>query len=212
MSMTQVQHAGEKVGAIARPLDTPESVPDPGETSLEGLEQTLPDAEGDLNAGIREGEEGSYGAGIAGPEVDFAVPTLSELGLKEATTPHKGGETVILSRLGKILKDDEEFCATFEKPKTSPAAFEPQATFLTSPYLHFGALSVRYFYHAVNDIVETRRKEKKSVSEPPTSLTGQLLFRICISRRRVRLAGSLDRRMGMGMCASCRGIYRVKLM
>ena len=176
MSISQLQAAGQKVGKIPRPLDKPESVPDPGDTSLEGLEQTLPDSEGDINAAIREGEEGSYASGVAGPKGDFAVPTLAELGLKEATTPHKGGESVILSRLEEILQD-EEYCATFEKPKTSPAAFEPQATFLTSPYLHFGALGVRYFYHRVNDIVEARKKAKKSFSDPPTSLTGQLLFR-----------------------------------
>lgn len=176
MSISQLQAAGEKVGEIPRPLERPERIPDPGDTGLAGMEQTVPDREGDINAEIREKEEGSYASGIAGPKGDFAVPTLAELGLQEATTPHRGGESVILARLEEILKD-EEYCATFEKPKTSPAAFEPQATFLTSPYLHFGALGVRHFYHAVNDIVLARKKARKSVSEPPTSLTGQLLFR-----------------------------------
>ena len=176
MSLGQLQKAGEKVGEIARPLNAPTSIPDPGDTKLDGLEQLVPDRETDLNGHLREGEEGSYTVGIAGPNGDFAVPTLKDLGLPEATTPHKGGETLILERLEEILKD-EGYCATFEKPKTSPAAFEPQATFLTSPALHFGALSVRYFYWRVQDIVDRRRTEKKSHSEPPTSLSGQLLFR-----------------------------------
>ena len=176
MSITQLQAAGAKVGEIAEPLDTPESIPDPGETGLEEVEQRVPDKDGDMNAAIREGEEGSYASGLAGPKGDFTVPTLKELGLPEATTQHKGGESVILARLEEMFKD-EDYCGTFEKPSTSPAAFEPQSTFLTSPYIHFGALSVRYFYHRVLAIVNARKKDKKPVSEPPMSLTGQLLFR-----------------------------------
>lgn len=71
----------------------------------------------------------------------------------------------------------EEYMGTFEKPKTSPAAFEPQSTCLTSPYLHFGALSVRYLYHKVQELITKREKEKKKCSKPPESLIGQLLFR-----------------------------------
>ncbi|KAK5109186.1 hypothetical protein LTR62_007271 [Meristemomyces frigidus] len=175
MSITQLQKAGAKVGLIAPPIDTPKSLPDPGDTALD-IEQEQPDSKPDVNDKERQGEEKSYSSGISGPNGDFAVPTLQELGLKPATTPHRGGETVILERLERILAD-EDYTATFEKPKTSPAQFEPQSTFLTSPYLHFGALSCRYFYHRVETIVSSRRKAKKAVSEPPTSLTGQLLFR-----------------------------------
>ncbi|KAK5696041.1 hypothetical protein LTR97_008461 [Elasticomyces elasticus] len=180
MSITQLQAAGKKVGPIARPTDAPTSIPGLGETGLGGIEQTRPVVEegvGDINAKYRSSNEASYASGIAGPDGMFSVPTLVELGMKPATTHIRGGESVILARLSQILSNDEEWAATFEKPKTSPAAFEPQSTFLTSPYLHFGALSARYFYHRVEDIVGKRRAEKKAVSTPPVSLTGQLLFR-----------------------------------
>ena len=175
MSITQTQAAGKKVGDIAAPLDVPTTLPNPGDTKLD-VEHTQPTHESDLNASIRDGKEKTFSAGISGPKKDFAVPTLKELGLPPATTPILGGETEVMKRLDKILAD-EEYTATFEKPKTSPAAFDPQATCLTSPYLHFGALSCRYFYHRVEEIVKKRKKAKQSHSDPPTSLTGQLIFR-----------------------------------
>jgi len=175
MSISQLQAAGAKVGDIAQPVPTPTSLPDPGDMNLD-VEQTQPSAEPDFNAKHRDGKDSSYSSGIAGPKGDYAPPSLEELGMKSATTPHRGGESVVLEALGKILAD-EDYTGTFEKPKTSPAAFEPQSTFLTSPYLHFGALSCRYFYHKVHEIVERRKKDKKPTSDPPASLIGQLLFR-----------------------------------
>lgn len=175
MSMGQLQAAGAKVGEIEKPVDTPTSFPDPGEMGVD-IEQTQPGSKPDFNDKFREMEDGSYSSGIAGPNGNYSVPTLKELGMKSATTQHKGGESVVLKMLDEIFAD-EDYTGTFEKPKTSPAAFEPQSTCLTSPYLHFGALSCRYFYHKVLEIVEKRRKAKKPISEPPTSLTGQLLFR-----------------------------------
>ena len=175
MNIQQLQHAGEKVGEIESPVETPKSLPDPGDLKLD-IDQTQPEPKPDINEKYRSDEEGSYSGGLSGPNNDFNPPTLEELGFKPATTQHRGGESVILKCLEEILAD-EEYTATFEKPKTSPAAFEPQSTFLTSPYLHFGALSCRYFYHRVLEILERRKKEKKAVSEPPASLTGQLFFR-----------------------------------
>lgn len=174
MSITQLQKAGEKVGEIAKPIPAPTSLPDPGDTGL-SFEQQRPGKEPDINAIQREEgrEERSYEQGVAGPKGDFAVPTMEELGLKPATTPHRGGETVALKTLDNVLKD-KTYTATFEKPKTAPTAFEPQSTCLTSPHLHFGTLSVRLFYHRVLDTIRTF---KGKPSTPPTSLTGQLLFR-----------------------------------
>lgn len=176
MSITQLEAAGKKVGEIARPVETPTSLPDPGDMCLGELEQRRPEAEPDVNKQSRDGEDRSYAEGLAGPKGDFAPPTLEELGMKPATSKIRGGESVILERLEKIF-GDEDYTGTFAKPNTSPAAFDPQSTCLTSPYLHFGALSCRYMYHRSADIVEKRRKEKKPVTDPPTSLTGQLLFR-----------------------------------
>ncbi|KAL1585053.1 hypothetical protein WHR41_06181 [Cladosporium halotolerans] len=177
MSLGQLQAAGAKVGEIERPIEAPKTLPDPGEMKLEELEQKRPDGKEDINAHHRDDEEKSYSSGLAGPQGDFSPPAFEELGLKPATTSIRGGESVILKRLEDRIFSDEAYVGTFEKPNTSPAAFEPQSTLLTSPYLHFGALSCRYLYHRSLDIVEKRKKAKQPVSEPPTSLTGQLLFR-----------------------------------
>lgn len=175
MTINQLQAAGEKVGKVKPPLDAPTTLPDPGELNLD-IEQKSPESQPDFNAKHREGADQSFASGLAGPSGDFAVPTLEELGMPAATTPHKGGESVALKMLDSLLAK-EEYMGTFEKPKTSPAAFEPQSTCLTSPYLHFGALSVRLFYHKVQDLIAKREKEKKKCSKPPESLIGQLLFR-----------------------------------
>lgn len=171
MSITQLQVAGAKVGAIARPLPKPESLPDPGEMPLP-FEHHEPKTEPDLNAGRRTGPDIGY-MSIAGPAGDFAIETMEELGFPPATTSHRGGETLALAALDKIIQD-KRYTATFEKPKTSPAMFEPQSTTLLSPALHFGALSVREFYWRVHDVVGAYGR---GASLPPVSLTGQLLFR-----------------------------------
>lgn len=114
----------------------------------------------------------SYDA-LAGPNGNFSVPTLEELGMPPATSPHRGGESKALESLKKICSD-QDYTATFQKPQTAPTAFRPQSTTLLSPHLHFGSLSVREFYWRVQDIVS---KYKKGASQPPASLTGQLFFR-----------------------------------
>ena len=171
MSITQLEHAGKKVGSIARPIPAPKELPDPGQMPLD-FEQDEPETKPNFNEVRRTKNDTSYKA-IAGPNGDFATETMEELGFPSATTPHKGGESVALRNLEQILKD-KKYTATFEKPKTSPAQFEPQATTLLSPHLHFGSLSVREFYWRVQDIVKAYGK---GASSPPTSLTGQLLFR-----------------------------------
>lgn len=171
MSISQLQAAGAKVGAIERPLPAPESLPDPGDMPLP-FEHQEPETVPDFNA-VRRTEEDTGYKGIAGPKGDFAIETMEELGFPSASTPHRGGETLALERLDRIIKD-KKYTATFEKPKTSPAQFDPQSTTLLSPFLHFGALSVREFYWRVQDVVSSYGK---GASSPPVSLTGQLLFR-----------------------------------
>jgi cryptochrome len=171
MTISQVQAAGAKIGGIARPIPAPKSLPSPGRTDLT-FAQEKPANNPDINAIQRNREEASYNA-LAGPNGDFAVPTMEELGLKEATTPHRGGETIALKMLDDIIAN-EDYTATFEKPNTAPTAFEPQATTLLSPHMHFGSLSCREFYWRTQDVVN---KFKGKASHPPTSLTGQLLFR-----------------------------------
>jgi deoxyribodipyrimidine photolyase len=171
MSISQVQAAGKKIGSIPRPIPAPKSLPNPGPMDL-NFDQEKPAQEPDINAIQRESTEASYSA-LAGPNGDFAVPTMQELGLKEATTQHRGGETIALKTLDEIIAN-ETYTATFEKPKTAPTAFEPQSTTLLSPHMHFGSLSVREFYWRCEDVVQSF---KGHASQPPTSLTGQLLFR-----------------------------------
>ncbi|OCL06457.1 Cryptochrome/photolyase FAD-binding domain-containing protein [Glonium stellatum] len=171
MSVSQVQNAGKLIGPIPRPLPAPKSLPDPGELSL-SFNQERPTQDPDYNSAHRKGLDKSYSA-LAGPNGDFSVPTLSELGIEQSTTPHRGGEKNALEMLLSIVMD-KDYTATFEKPKTAPTAFSPQATTLLSPHLHFGSLSCREFYWRVQDVVN---EYKGRASNPPTSLTGQLLFR-----------------------------------
>ena len=172
MSITQVQHSGKKLGEVAKPLPAPTSLPPPGELGV-AFAQTMPDSSPDLNESARDGEDKSYSVGVTGPNGDFSVPTMEEIGMAgKATSQHRGGETLALGVLEKVIKD-ENFTATFSKPATSPAAFEPQSTCLTSPHLHFGTLSVRLFWWRVQEVLD----KHKNHSEPPTSLHGQLLFR-----------------------------------
>ncbi|KAI1769211.1 Cryptochrome/photolyase FAD-binding domain-containing protein [Hypoxylon sp. FL1150] len=173
MSITQLQSAGRKVGGIPRPIPAPTYLPDPGDMPVD-FTQDKPETEPDLNAPYRGRNDETY-TKIAGPNGDFAIATLQELGFSDAepTTPHRGGEILALKMLEEIFSD-EEYAATFQKPKTSPAAFEPQSTTLMSPFLHFGSLSPRLFYWRAQDLVE---KYGKKASTPPESLTGQLLFR-----------------------------------
>ncbi|KAL8959052.1 MAG: hypothetical protein Q9183_005709, partial [Haloplaca sp. 2 TL-2023] len=100
---------------------------------------------------------------------------MSELGLKPATSPHRGGETRALAALDAIIAN-EDYTTTFSKPSTAPTAFSPQSTTLLSPHHHFGSLSVRLFYHRVQEII-SKPANKKKASTIPTNLHGQLLFR-----------------------------------
>ncbi|CAN9222345.1 unnamed protein product [Alternaria alternata] len=143
MSIAQVQAAGKRIGLIPRPIPAPKSLPDPGNTDLK-FDQEKPESEPDINAIQRNGDEASYCA-LAGPNGDFAVPTMEELGLKPATTPHRGGETEALQALNKIIANTD-YTATFEKPKTAPTAFEPQSTTLLSPHILTGQLLFRDMY------------------------------------------------------------------
>jgi cryptochrome len=173
--MTNCTQAAKKIGEPARPVPTPKSFPSPGNTDLSSIDHVRPLSTPDLNAQYRSSKESSYTL-IAGPRNDFAVPTLAELGIPEATTPHRGGENIALKTLDAIIQN-EDYTATFEKPNTAPTAFNPQSTTLLSPHHHFGSLSVREVYWRVREVLVAYKKKKKTPSQPPTSLIGQLQFR-----------------------------------
>ena len=186
MSISQVEKAAEKIGGgnPKRPLNAPAAndIPDPlplEKMDLKGIQQDKIDdqAKMDVNYDHRVGKDNQY-TDIMGPNHDFGVPTLEEIGIDPSNihTPHHGGESVALDLLNGYIKDDE-YIGLFEKPNTSPAAFEPQSTTLLSPHLHFGTLSVRKFWWDVKDVMENRRKAKKPNASIPTNIPGQLLFR-----------------------------------
>ncbi|XP_057454208.1 (6-4)DNA photolyase isoform X1 [Lotus japonicus] len=106
----------------------------------------------------------------------FEVPTVEDLGYEDAKqdefSPFKGGESEALKRLEECMKD-KKWVANFEKPKGNPAAFLRPATTILSPYLKFGCLSSRYFYHCIQDAYKSVSKH----TSPPVSLLGQLLWR-----------------------------------
>ncbi|EDQ87586.1 uncharacterized protein MONBRDRAFT_27108 [Monosiga brevicollis MX1] len=105
----------------------------------------------------------------------YDVPTLKEMGYSPIKAPQMvlfpGGEREALKRLEHFIKK-KNWIATFEKPKTNPAALDPDTTGL-SPYMKMGCLSVRKFWYDVQKVYD----EKKDHSTPPESLHGQLLFR-----------------------------------
>lgn len=76
---------------------------------------------------------------VSGPKHDFSVPTLSELGFQEPLqpSPFLGGEDEAKLVMEAYFKDKKK-TAQFEKPKTSPAAFEPASTTVLSPHLKVG--------------------------------------------------------------------------
>merc|ERR1711936_1212558 len=103
----------------------------------------------------------------------FGVPTLEELGFDcEHLKPPVwlGGESEALSRLERHL-ERKAWVASFGRPKMTPQSLLASPTGL-SPYLRFGCLSTRLFYHALSDLYKKIKK-----CDPPLSLHGQLLWR-----------------------------------
>lgn len=104
---------------------------------------------------------------------NFAVPDLKKLGYP-AIKRHcglKGGETEGLKRLETKLKN-ASYIQNFAKPETASDAFNPPSTTQLSPYMKFGCVSVRRFYHGLKAVCA-----KKKHTQPPVSLLGQLYFR-----------------------------------
>jgi len=103
----------------------------------------------------------------------FGVPTLEELGFEtDGIKPPVwiGGETEALTRLERHL-ERKAWVASFGRPKMTPQSLQASQTGL-SPYLRFGCLSTRLFYHQLTDLYK-----KIKNAYPPLSLHGQLLWR-----------------------------------
>ena len=102
----------------------------------------------------------------------FELFNLSEYTKDTPTTTIRGGETEALKLLSRYCKDKLK-TTRFEKPKTSPADFDPPSTTVLSPHTTWGCISPRDFYWRVKDL---QQHDLKS-SSPPVSLIGQLLWR-----------------------------------
>ncbi|XP_046667864.1 cryptochrome-1-like [Homalodisca vitripennis] len=103
----------------------------------------------------------------------YGVPSLEELGFEteQLESPvWQGGETEALARLERHLQR-KAWVASFAKPKMSPSSLLASPCGL-SPYLRFGCLSTRTFYHQLTQLYKSIKKD-----DPPLSLHGQLLWR-----------------------------------
>ena len=83
----------------------------------------------------------------------YGVPSLEELGFdceNLKTAVWIGGETEALSRLERHL-ERKAWVASFGRPKMNPQSLLASQTGL-SPYLRFGCLSTRLFYHTLSDL------------------------------------------------------------
>lgn len=110
----------------------------------------------------------------ANHDTEYCVPTMAYLGKDDAECGpllFPGGETEGLKRLDTMMKKTNWVCK-FEKPKTEPNTLAPSTTVL-SPYLKFGCVSARTFYHEVQKVYS----QNKNHTQPPTSLLGQLFWR-----------------------------------
>lgn len=117
----------------AKPIPAPKALPDPGPTDLKGWKRADHDVEKwrkrDVNQESRnpsKTERDQSYESFAGPEGNFGVPTMEELGM-EATGQIRGGETEGLKRFEEYMKQ-ESTVANFRKPQTSPAQFDPPAS------------------------------------------------------------------------------------
>lgn len=196
-SMGAYQKAISSLGDVPKPTPTPKSLPDPlapgaDKVDLKKLHQLVDDLaplnkdpgppEVDINSGAnggqRHGDVTLYDT-VAEHEKDpFAVPTLSSLGMEEPEDKLckaiRGGSSVALKRLDDLCKDPS-YLATFAKPQTSPSTDpDKPSTTLLSPYIKFGCLGIRHFWHQMK---ETKSKHKGNKTDVPEGMEGQLLFR-----------------------------------
>ncbi len=87
----------------------------------------------------------------------------------------QGGEDVGLKLLDTMCSRSE-WIWTFEKPKTKPTGLKVDTTGL-SPYVKHGCVSPRTFYHELSKVYAKCTTPSKTLSKPPVSLHGQLMWR-----------------------------------
>ena len=107
------------------------------------------------------------------PTIDEVVDANDEKIEEKPTHFLIGGEAKGLETLYTYLSDKKK-TAEFQKPNTSPAAFNPASTTVLSPYLKFGSVSIKKFYFELKKVL---KDYKGKVSQPPMSLMGQIYWR-----------------------------------
>ncbi len=177
-TVNAVKNASEKLGPPPRPLKTPTSLPDPVDIG-EDFDVPMDEDGEDVNAEQRKDRLRSYER-ACGPLGDFSTPTFEELGLKEATSPHRGGEERAVQQLDEYTSDARR-TATFSKPQTAPTTFLPPATTNLSAHLHFGCLGIRQFYWRVKEVV---KEFKGTASSFPQISKANCCFARCTFVRR----------------------------
>ncbi|CAE7232020.1 unnamed protein product [Rhizoctonia solani] len=129
-TITQWQKAASKLGSVPRPTAAPKRLVPPGDLHLSSLsrEEHPVNRDHDLNEKTRIGPVTCFDT-LTGPEGDFSIPNLEELGYPTPTTTIHGGETVGRARLFAFNAVDEgNRAALFEKPQTSPTIPGPFGT------------------------------------------------------------------------------------
>ena len=124
---------------------------------------------------------------------DLGVDPASEGAVAEAKFP--GGEREALRRMRSYLARPA-WIRAFEKPKTSPNTLEASTTVL-SPYLKFGCLSPRLFYHELSTVYAAGNGQH---TKPPVSLHGQLLWREFYYVHGHHLGEAYGRMQGNSLC------------
>lgn len=146
-----------RCGDVRKPIDAPSKIPfaeDEGRKAIDAIKDKLKVK--DLQV-PKESDETFY----------------KNMNRERRKLRFPGGEDEALKRLKKVIEDQPEWVAKFEKPKTAPNGIEPQTTVI-SPYLNSGCLSFRRAWHAVK---KAEKEAKGKPTQPPISLAGQLLWR-----------------------------------
>jgi cryptochrome len=87
----------------------------------------------------------------------------------------QGGEDIGLNLMNTMCSRSK-WIWTFEKPKTKPNALSVDTTGL-SPYVKHGCVSPRTFYHTLSKVYAECPTPTETLSKPPVSLHGQLMWR-----------------------------------
>jgi len=156
LTMNNFMKLFEKCGNVSKPKDAPSSIPcdkAEGQDVYEKIKRAL----GAKSLAIPSRDDQDFYNTMKRKRMDLKFP---------------GGETEGLNRLKKVIEQNANWVAKFEKPKTRPNALEPETTVM-SPYINAGCVSSRRFYHAILDALSNASVQHTT---PPESLLGQLHF------------------------------------